>query len=64
MGVLPYLSRQEGAMLPASEDVTAVTDLRFVSSSFFGRRVIFESPRGLGLNLAFKVQNFQFLDRD
>jgi hypothetical protein len=51
-------------MLPASEDVTAVTDLRFVSSSFFGRRVIFESPRGLGLNLAFKVQNFQFLDRD
>jgi hypothetical protein len=37
LGVLPYLPRDQGVTLPASEDVTAVTNLIFDIPSFFGR---------------------------
>jgi hypothetical protein len=38
--VLPYLPHEWGATLPASEDVTAVTNLLFDIPSFFGHHVI------------------------
>jgi hypothetical protein len=38
--VLPYLSFQQCATLPASEDVTAITNYSSSSPLFFGRRVI------------------------